>query len=471
LCSSLLLPLHSLFTSMSGNGEGEAGEVRLRHAEMVHEDPGGPTEHGASGGNAIDVDDDYVGAARAPAAGAAAGTAEEGEEESAGEVRHVLASNLQQAVALLSEGGPGERSVPIHLFAVAPQCFRNNGAEMAEDDARVTSRLFSRWVTLLATNHRKIRVLDFDGAHFDRNPLLQDEDLARLFGEVLVSHPTIEAIRFRQGSISTAHLRLFTSAVPATFATPLSELLLRNVRIVDRERVELVADMVRRNVQLRTLCLYGSRLVENKSQIIFDALSQNSNLQTLQLQVIEIGTGTLDRAVASTTLRSIRIQCHTCADEGWEALARGLRSNSTLERVHVEGKHGFGGIPACLEELVSTHNSTLRSLDVHLRGFFPTHIPQTHYVRRQAIQGHLRRNGRIRHALEELRGRYHAQATASLWPLVLEMVSPLPTLLFRFLRRGDLNALSELAQQGSRVHNSEPTTPRGSRKRGRLLEN
>ena len=54
----------------------------------------------------------------------------------------------------------------------------------------------------------------------------------------------------------------------------------------------------------------------------------------------------------------------------------------------------------------------------------------------------LRRNGRIRQALDQLRG-YHV-SPAVLVPSVLGMVSGLPTLLYRFVRRGDVNALVEL---------------------------
>ena len=54
----------------------------------------------------------------------------------------------------------------------------------------------------------------------------------------------------------------------------------------------------------------------------------------------------------------------------------------------------------------------------------------------------LRRNERIHQALEDLPD-YHVSPSA-LWPSVLEMVSDLPTLIYRLVRRGDVNALSDL---------------------------
>jgi hypothetical protein len=54
----------------------------------------------------------------------------------------------------------------------------------------------------------------------------------------------------------------------------------------------------------------------------------------------------------------------------------------------------------------------------------------------------LRRNKRIGKGLQKLKGTYHVSPPALL-PLVLEMVKALPTLLYRFVRRGDINALGD----------------------------
>jgi hypothetical protein len=68
------------------------------------------------------------------------------------------------------------------------------------------------------------------------------------------------------------------------------------------------------------------------------------------------------------------------------------------------------------------------------------------------------RNRRIRRALEQLQG-YHVAPTNSLWPRVLGVFSPLPTLLYRFLRKGEVNLLGSLLQRDG--------SARGHKKRGR----
>jgi hypothetical protein len=63
-------------------------------------------------------------------------------------------------------------------------------------------------------------------------------------------------------------------------------------------------------------------------------------------------------------------------------------------------------------------------------------IPGPHRLRR--------RNRRIRRAIELLEPRSYHVASARLWPHALGMVSPLPTLANRFVRKGALNTLCDL---------------------------
>jgi hypothetical protein len=75
----------------------------------------------------------------------------------------------------------------------------------------------------------------------------------------------------------------------------------------------------------------------------------------------------------------------------------------------------------------------------------------------------LARNARIRRGLRQLRG-YHV-APVALVPAVLELVSDLPTLVYRFVRLGDINALCDhlVARQGQR--SSDSTNSSNKKKR------
>jgi hypothetical protein len=89
-------------------------------------------------------------------------------------------------------------------------------------------------------------------------------------------------------------------------------------------------------------------------------------------------------------------------------------------------------------EMLEQYNYTLRTFQEGSNvGPWPERSVQC-----PRIDACLRRNKRIGKGLARLHG-YHVSPPALL-PTVLEMVRSLPTLIYRFVRRGDTNALSDL---------------------------
>ena len=99
-------------------------------------------------------------------------------------------------------------------------------------------------------------------------------------------------------------------------------------------------------------------------------------------------------------------------------------------------------------ELLEKLEETLRTYNFNLTRVRATCMPNPRrpgFLTRGVgdhIPGYLWRNQRIHQGLAQLAG-YHMSPTVR-WPLVLEMVSGLPTLLYRFVRRGDINTLCDL---------------------------
>jgi hypothetical protein len=109
-------------------------------------------------------------------------------------------------------------------------------------------------------------------------------------------------------------------------------------------------------------------------------------------------------------------------------------------------------------ETLETFNFTLRTVTWYWED------PQQDVLRHSDhnfLVNVMARNSRIHRALEQLPG-YHVAPTV-LWPRVLGMVSPLPTLLYRFLRKGGVNALCTLLEQDGPA--------KGQKKRGRAIDN
>jgi hypothetical protein len=109
-------------------------------------------------------------------------------------------------------------------------------------------------------------------------------------------------------------------------------------------------------------------------------------------------------------------------------------------REEIEDQHLTQG---CVQETnrgsnCSDRNCSLRILRESTALFSRSRLDPPH----DKVVALLRRNERIRRAHDDLQD-YHVSPSV-LWPSVLGRVSGLPTLLYQFLRQGDVNALADL---------------------------
>lgn len=135
--------------------------------------------------------------------------------------------------------------------------------------------------------------------------------------------------------------------------------------------------------------------------------------------------------------RAVAVHSRAHTSGGAASLVQQLRPNTTL--VHF----GIGGPSEPSRELTDGIRGALRWCNLTLRSFRAVCV-----ARHRSIPRYLRRNMRIRQALERLPT--YRVAPTSIWPLVLDMVSDLPTLLYRFLslQKSDISALVEHLPQG-----------------------
>lgn len=99
-----------------------------------------------------------------------------------------------------------------------------------------------------------------------------------------------------------------------------------------------------------------------------------------------------------------------------------------------------------IEELLETYNVTLETVRVSLAGSGVT--PASSLASQPRVDELTRRNRHIQRALSMLeRPGSGVEGSIHLWPAAAAMVSSLPTLLHRFLRRGEANDLCRLVVQ------------------------
>jgi hypothetical protein len=143
------------------------------------------------------------------------------------------------------------------------------------------------------------------------------------------------------------------------------------------------------------------------------------------------------RRIQGPALRCLRISAKRWTDEGRASLARQLRTNTALEKLHVLYRASSSSASSRADrpwvDLLESYNFTLVRLTEQYGEGIVT-IPGTSSRPVGGAVPLLRRNQQIRRALQQLP--HYRVTPPALVPAVLDMVSTLPTLLYRFLRRG-----------------------------------
>jgi hypothetical protein len=377
---------------------------------------------------------------------------------------------------LLNQAGPIDIEVDVrsdfeHGLQVLEAVGESRAADLREvtlkghtsdgDERHRVRQRFARFVDLLERHGREgirsltlAEVFSYSESYRRQHGLADggttvfaESDQARLFGEVLPSLPRLERLRFFQCLRYETNLSLFLSKLSASSA--LVELSIDNClgHCNFPDCVPAVAAMIRGNsVPIQVLKLYATTDVMNKDdcQQIFGSLQHNTTLRRLEVLVYRVYDDVLILPPPST-IRCLRIEIRNFTKKGKSILAKQLTTNAVLEELHIVHPNDRARDHRPWIEMLESHSYALRVLSEGRRyddREGPTHVTD------ERIVACLRRNERIRQALDELQGTYHVSPMVLL-PSVWGMVSKFPTLLYTFVRRGDVNALADLllAQQ------------------------
>jgi hypothetical protein len=336
-------------------------------------------------------------------------------------------------------------------------------AEGQSDEGRRDEAVqFRRFVEALGRGDVDIQDISFVVTDWDGLP---EVGMERLFGEVLPTHPTLRSIGIYRRTIPTRFVRLLTSSVlTATNAAPLTKLGFTAHPIVNDD-VEAIANMVDRRVALTELAVHaftdGSSAGDVDVSILCRSVSRNSNLRVLHIRVKDISADALALvACSSSPLRELMV-CSVFSDLSMASLASQLRTNTTLTRLTLRheafGEHSrkirrdrFRPI----EDALETYNYSLLDVDVQ-QWLMDRPRPPFYVFSTTRVDRLVRRNRWIQRALQQLEPRSYHVSPTSLWPSVLEVVSPLPTLVYRFLRKGDVNKLWDLLRSDENVRRNK----------------
>jgi hypothetical protein len=318
------------------------------------------------------------------------------------------------------------------LHVLGPRVWRDDLMEDAH-------QAFGRLVAALGRKEggRVVQRISFVGMEWGALP---NDHAQLLFREVLALHPTLENLMFidDEGVIPVRCLNFLTSSLPvARSATPLQSLQILTPGL-DLESSRAIAEMIRRNVALTELRVRPDLdyLDSDNGRLVFEAATLNTNLQILRLYVDTIQDNTLDHVGASSSLRTLDIHSEQVPSQGSVVnFARDLRINTTLTFLRLDS---LPDTP--LEDLVSLFRPIEDALETY--NFTLTEVVVgSGWHEHENVAPLLLRNRRLQQVLEHLEPRNYLDFPDVLWPRLFGMVSAIPTLLYRSLRPGNVDAL------------------------------
>jgi hypothetical protein len=285
-------------------------------------------------------------------------------------------------------------------------------------------------------------VEDFDDdgnlVAFRGDRLCDHRDLERFFGTVLPRHPSLKDLMFTCCRIDRHFLRLLTEPMATAISTPmpLTDLCFFMTPI-DSECAQLIKRMLQTG-PLAKLVITFCRIDADICRCICEGATGRTKLRYLSFKEIyhdgrlAIQSDTLAAALGpASKLTGFDVRASSWTDEAVEKAVAALRTNAELQHVRFVSFDPQDLIrhAALFEDLLHRYNFTLVDL------LLPDGADQ---------EPLLLRNERIRALHGGLRDRgYCVPHSAALWPNVLERIGTFPTLLYRFVRRGNTTALAE----------------------------
>jgi hypothetical protein len=285
---------------------------------------------------------------------------------------------------------------------------------------------------------------DNDNNDNDNSSTPSDEDLDRLFGSVLPHHPTLVEIVIRNALLPPSRIDAFFGAMATrTEPSPLQKLEFSGTVLDNNTAPAAIARMLRNKAcvpHLRDLRFTGTRLDGDALKQICDCFPDRSSLRCFHFTASVEAVVTSDTLVGAlgpaSSLETLKV-CARWTHEGLVSAVQALRTNETLQDIELlrvlEGRNELVRDEFC--KLLSRYNFTLRRTSL----FFGQEVEHE-----AAIRAMVEQNRPIQRVHEHLKLMGYQFELYKLWPAVMGSMSRFPTLLYRFLRRGNVVGLASV---------------------------
>jgi hypothetical protein len=271
-----------------------------------------------------------------------------------------------------------------------------------------------------------------------------ERDLERMFGTVLPNLACLKVFYVKNSRLQPRFLNSFAESAARNPTFSLESLTIVATPL-DAECGRIVKTMLQGNVRLRYLYLQRCGLDADGWRLVCEGAAASRRLELLDLKDdIVLPSGTVAAALdGGSALTHLHVAPRMWSRRAFVELVEALRANTALEEVSLAQKGGFMPAQAGLAlDVLRTSNFTLQN--VHL-------VPRKDGTgsHEGPIGALLRRNAGVRRAVEHLGATGYRVSRRAAWPLALRHLSTIPTLLYRFVRRGNVDALAEQAAMGA----------------------
>jgi hypothetical protein len=281
--------------------------------------------------------------------------------------------------------------------------------------------------------------------------------LERLFGDVLPLHRSLKVLSFEDCPISSRFLECLMKGLTRHGEQNLVSLerlafcnMTRPYDLWD-DAVASIVRMLRSNQvkTLRALDFVGCDLDAQHCHQLFEGLAANVHIKGLNLSGGDLQDDTianLPRLLAHpesvSNLRELNLSDMRFTSAGIRTLTRALKTNTTVVVLTVfpmdASSYPYGWFQP-FEEVVLRFNWTLRCISILGDPTRNDAAPgSVRWQQQGRINNLLARNFRVRQAHEALCETNYRVTEPRLWPTALERVASKPSLLYRFVRRGNL---------------------------------
>jgi hypothetical protein len=285
--------------------------------------------------------------------------------------------------------------------------------------------------------------------------------LERLFGEVVPLHRSLKVLSFEDCPISSRFMEALLKGL--TRHGEQDRVGLERLTFFDMTRPydlwdDVVPSLVRmlRSNQVKTLQavdIVGCDLDAHHYHRLFEGLAANVHIKELNVSVDDLRDDAityLPRLLAhpesKSNARVLDLSYMRFTSAGIRTLARALTTNTNLEELTVfpvdDSSYPYEWFRA-FEDVLLRFNYTLRRLQILRDADRTTNDAVAGSVRwrqQQRLDDLLACNVGVRHAHEALcQTGYRTVAPPRTWPLALERIASKPSLLYRFVRRGNVS--------------------------------